>query len=78
MRYSCIFLKKKKDFDPKDSRWIFKIYFQGDLLRKAFSFKTKEINLKTTKYKEQNTKQNKRKQNCKVKFFTTNETKVVR
>ena len=49
-----------------------------DLLIKVFSFKMKEINLKTKKYKKQNTKQNKRKQNHKVKFLTTKKTKVVR
>ena len=49
--------------------------FQRDLLRKVFYFKIKEIILKTTK---QHTKQNQRKQNYKVKFFTTEQTKVVR
>ena len=52
--------------------------FQRDLLRKLFYFEVKEINLKTTKHKKQNTKQNKRKRNHKVKFLTTKQTKVVR
>ena len=52
--------------------------FQRDLLRKLFYFEVKEINLKTTKHKKQNTKQNKRKRNHKVKFLTTEQTKVVR
>ena len=55
-----------------------KIDFQCDLLRKLFYFKIKKINLKTTKHKKQNTKQNKRKQNHKVKFLTTKQTEVVR
>ena len=33
--------------------------FQRDLLRKVFYFKIKEINLKATKHKKQNTKQTK-------------------
>ena len=69
---------RKWDFDFKDSKWIFKIDFQGDILRKVFYFQIKEINLKTTKHKKQNTKQNKGKQNHKVKFLTTKQAKVVR
>ena len=50
-----------------------------DLLIKVFSFKMKEINLKITKYKKQNTLQKKKKKkNHKVKFLTTKKTKVVR
>ena len=63
---------RKRDFDSKDSKWIYKIDFQRDLLRKIFCFKIRGINLKTTKHKKQNTKQNKRKRNHKVKFLTTN------
>ena len=61
MGYSCIFLKKKKKkgFDFNDSKWIFEIYFQRDLLRKIFSFKIKEINMKTTEHKKQNSKKTK-------------------
>ena len=69
---------RKWDFDSKDSKWNFKIDFQRDLLRKLFYFKIKEINLKTTKHKKWNTKQNRRKRIHKVKFFTTEQTKVVR
>ena len=39
-----------------------------NILRKVFYFKIKEIILKTTKHKKQNTKKNKRKQNHKVNF----------
>ena len=42
-----------------------------DLLRKLFYFKIKEINLKQSKHKKQNTEQNRRKQIHKVKFLTT-------
>ena len=52
--------------------------FQRDFLRKVFYFKIKEINLKSTKHKKQNTKKNKRKQNHKVKFSIIGQTKVVR
>ena len=52
---------RKWDFDSKDSKWIFKIDFQRDLLRNIFYFKMKEINLKTTKHKKQNTKTKKQK-----------------
>ena len=52
--------------------------FQRDLLRKVFYFEVKEINLKTTKHKKQNTKQNKRKRNHKVKFFTVKQTNMVK
>ena len=38
----------------------------------------KETNLKIKKYKKQNTKQNKRKQNHKVKFSTSKKTHMVR
>ena len=77
MGYSCIFLKKKKKkgFDFNDSKWIFEIYFQRDLLRKIFSFKMK----KKLIWKQQNIRTKiPRKQNHKVKFFTTKQTKVVR
>ena len=69
---------RKWDFNSKNSKWVFEIDFQRDILRKVFYFKIKKINLKTTKHKKQNTKQNKRKQNHKVKFLTTKQTKVVR
>ena len=73
------YLKRKWDFDSKDSKWIFKIDFRMDFFeKKYFILRIKEINLKTTKHKKQNTKQNKRKQNHKVKFLTTKQTKVVR
>ena len=77
MRYSCIHLKKN---DLKDSKWIFYIYFQRDILRKRFffSFKKEEINLKTTKCMRQNIRQNKRKQNHQIKFLTTKQTKAMR
>ena len=39
--------------------------------KKHFILKIKEINLKTTKHKKQNTKQNKREQNHKVEFSIT-------
>ena len=38
----------------------------------------KETNFKTTKYNKQNTKQNKTKQNHKVKFSTSQKTHMVR
>ena len=67
--------KKKKGFDFNDSKWIFEIYFQRDLLRKIFSFKMK----KKLIWKQQNIRTKiPRKQNHKVKFFTTKQTKVVR
>ena len=69
---------RKWDFDSKDSKWAFEIDFQRNLLRKVFYFKIKEINLKTTKHKKQNTKQNKTKQNHKVKFLTTKQIEVVK
>ena len=44
-----VYYLRKWDFDSKYSKWIFKIDFQRDLLRKVFCFKIKEINLKTIK-----------------------------
>ena len=76
MRYVAYFFKR--DFGPKDSKWIFEIDFQRDLSRKDFSFKRKETNLKTTTHEKQNTKENKRKTNHKVKSLTTKQVKVVR
>ena len=55
--------------------------FSKGSFEKYIYFKIKEINLKTTKHKKQNTKQkkqNKTKQNHKVKISTTNQAKVVR
>ena len=71
-------LRKWDFFILRTLNEFFKIDFQRDLLRKLFYFEIKEINLKTTKHKKQNTKQNKRKQNHKVNFLTTKQTKVVR
>ena len=70
------FFKKKWDFDS-DFKWIFGIDFRRDLLRKVFSFKMKETKFKITKYKKQNSKQNKRTRDHKIKFLTTKQTKVV-
>ena len=53
-------------------------FSKGFFEKTIFFFKMKEINLKTTKHKKQNTKQNKRKQNHKLKFLTTKQTKVGR
>ena len=50
---------RKRDFDSKDSKWIFKIDFQWDLLRKVFYFKIKEINFKTTNIRNKQNKRNK-------------------
>ena len=62
---------RKWDFDSKDSKWVFEIDFERDLLRKVLYFKIREINLKKkTKHNKQNTNQNKRWQNHKVHFFT--------
>ena len=55
------FYLRKWDFDSKDSKWIFKIDFQRDLLRNIFYFKLKEINLKTKKKKKKNIKTKKQK-----------------
>ena len=34
---------KKWDFDSKNSKWVFEIDFQRDLLRKVFYFKIKKL-----------------------------------
>ena len=60
---------RKWDFDSKYSKWIFKIYFQRDLLRKVFYFKIKEINLKTTKHKKQKYQAKQKKTKSQSKFF---------
>ena len=40
---------RKWDFDSKDSKWVFEIDFERDLLRKVLYFKIREINLRTIK-----------------------------
>ena len=64
------YLKRKWDFDSKDSKWIFKIDFRMDFFeKKYFILKIKEINLKTTKYQA---KQNKTKSQSKIFDNRTN------
>ena len=49
-----------------------------NILRKVLYFKIKEIILQNNEaYEKQNTKPNKQKQNHKLKFLATNQTKVV-
>ena len=60
---------RKWDFDSKDSKWIFKIDFQRDLLKKVFYFKIKEINLKTTKHKKQKYQATRKKTKSQSKIF---------
>ena len=56
---------RKWDFGSKDSKWI----FMRNILRKAFYFTMKEINLKTTKHEKQTTKWNKRKKKSQNGIF---------
>ena len=49
-----------------------------NISRKVFYFKIKEINLKNNKMYEIKYKQNKRKRNHKVKFFTIKQTNMVK
>ena len=77
-RHGCILFKKMRFLILRTLNDFFKIDFQRDLLRKVFYFKIKGNNLKITKHKKQNTKQNKKIQNHKLNFLTTEQTKVVR
>ena len=43
------YLKKKWDFDSKDSKWIFEIHFKEEHFEKKVSFKKKEKLLKRKK-----------------------------